>query len=159
MKIKACLPRERYVMTSQSSAPDPEEKPANTHPAICKRPGCGNPLPVTGRTRGRARQFCSNECARRYHNDARIPAPRSATAETDDPLAALDALIRHVAVLVRAARDQVASQAARAQSQVQELTAEVQALTRDLEAARRAEADARAEAARLARDEPPGTAR
>ena len=39
---------------------------------ICRRPGCGQPLPAPGR--GRARQFCSDDCARRYHNDARIPA-------------------------------------------------------------------------------------
>ena len=40
----------------------------------CKRPGCGNPLPADG-GRGRHRVFCSDECARRYHNDARLPVP------------------------------------------------------------------------------------
>jgi hypothetical protein len=165
-------------MTSQDPDHVPEEQPANGHRLICKRPGCGNPLPVTGRTRGRARQFCCSECARRYHNDARIPAPKSAVTETDDPLAALDTLIRHLAVLTRAAREQVAgldkarvraqlaeaeaarrraeaaaaataSQAAHARSQIQELTAEIQALTQALDAAR-------AEVARLARRGQPG---
>jgi hypothetical protein len=40
----------------------------------CKRPGCPNPLPPDG-GRGRQRVFCSDDCARRYHNDARIPVP------------------------------------------------------------------------------------
>jgi hypothetical protein len=150
-------------MTSQNSAEGTEERPPNTRSAICKRPGCGNPLPVSSRTRGRTRQFCSNDCARRYHNDARIPAPRSAPA-ADDPLAALDTLIRQVAVLIRAAREQVTAHTERTQSQVQALTSEIQALRQALERARQAEADAwaqatqaRAEAARAR--ERPDTAR
>lgn len=135
-------------MTSQNSAGAADERPPNTRPAVCKRPGCGNPLPVGGRTRGRARQFCSSECARRYHNDARIPAPRSAPANVDDPIAALDVLIREVAVLIRAAREQAAGRTEWAQGQVQALTSEIQALRQALEGARQAEADARAEAAR-----------
>jgi hypothetical protein len=78
----------------------------NDPAAVCKRPGCGNPLPA--RDRGRSRQFCGSDCARRYHNDSRIPLPASSAAR-DDPLAALDALIRQAAVLTRAARDQAAS--------------------------------------------------
>lgn len=139
-------------MTSQNPAEDPEERPPDTRPASCKRPGCGNPLPVSGRARGRTRQFCSSECARRYHNDARIQAPRSASAESDDPLAALDALIRQVAVLIRAARKQVTGHAERARSQVQALTAEIQALRQALEEARQAEADAWAEADRARKE-------
>jgi hypothetical protein len=135
-------------MTSQNPAEGPEEQPPNTRPAVCKRPGCGKPLPVSRPSRGRARQFCSSECARRYHNDARIPAPRSVPAEADDPLVALNILIRQVAVLIRAAREQVTGHAERVQSQVQALTSEVQALRQALEGARQAEADARAEAAR-----------
>jgi hypothetical protein len=43
-------------MTSQpaGSADDPA--------TICKRPGCGSPLPA--QDRGRNRQFCSTDCAR-----------------------------------------------------------------------------------------------
>jgi len=35
----------------------------------CKRPGCGNLVPVSGR--GRARVFCGDACSRRFHNAAR----------------------------------------------------------------------------------------
>ena len=35
----------------------------------CKRPGCGNLVPVSGR--GRARMFCGDACSRRFHNAAR----------------------------------------------------------------------------------------
>ena len=63
-------------MTSNppASASGPEgQVPGAPAAAICKRPGCGNILP--GQDRGRARQFCGDECARRYRNDARVPAP------------------------------------------------------------------------------------
>ena len=49
--------------------------------AACRRPGCGQPLPPPGR--GRTRQFCSDDCARRYHNDARIPATASTAIAAD----------------------------------------------------------------------------
>src|SRR5260370_673674 len=52
--------------------PDPQ-MPGASAPALCKRPGCGNTLP--DRDRRRTRQVCSDQCARRYHNDARISAP------------------------------------------------------------------------------------
>ena len=68
-------------------------------PGLCKRPGCGNPMPV--RDRGRTPVFCSDDCARRYHNDARPPA--AAADSGADPLAALDAVTRQAAVLTRAA--------------------------------------------------------
>jgi hypothetical protein len=90
------------VTTASQAVPD--GAPAAV---ICKRPGCGNPLPA--QDRGRNRQFCSDSCARRYHNDARIPAPAAITSADQDPLAALDALTRQAAVLVRAAREQAAS--------------------------------------------------
>ena len=33
---------------------------------VCKRPGCGNPVPWSGR--GRIRLFCGDACSRRFHN-------------------------------------------------------------------------------------------
>src|SRR5258707_499273 len=97
--------------------PDPQ-MPGASAPALCKRPGCGNTLP--DRDRGRTRQFCSDQCARRYHNDARISAPAAPLAadssadplaadSSADPLAALDAVIRQAAVLTRAALEMTAS--------------------------------------------------
>lgn len=83
-------------MTSSFSLNEPGGPGA---PGICKRPGCGNPLPPAG-GRGRARQFCSPACARRFHNAARR-APASADP---DPLAALESLLRQAAPLLRAAR-------------------------------------------------------
>src|SRR5262249_22258337 len=110
--------------------------------AVCKRPGCGNALPA--QDRGRTRQFCASECARRYHNDARVPAPPPVDAAAD-PLAALETLIRHAAVLTGAAREQAAGlDPARVRAQV----AEAEAARRRAEAAavtaaaRAAEADA-----------------
>jgi hypothetical protein len=155
MKIKYLI-RERYIVTSQFSAETPEERPPGLasppgspgSAGICKRPGCGNPLPTTNRGRGRARQFCSNECARRYHNDARIPAPRGNTQDSADPLAALETLIRQLAVLVRAAREQAASADA---AQVRARVAEAEAARLRAEAARlRAEASAAAAARNMA---------
>src|SRR5262250_2272384 len=107
--------------------------PAGTAaPAVCKRPGCGNALPA--QDRGRTRQFCGTECARRYHNDARVPAS-AATPPTDaaaDPFPALEALIRQAAVLTRAAREQAARlDPARVHAQV----AEAEAARRRAEAA------------------------
>jgi colicin import membrane protein len=76
--------------------------------AVCKRPGCGKLLPA--QDRGRSRQFCGSDCARRFHNDSRIPVPPSAPVTGQaDPLTTLDALVRQAAVLTRAARDQAAS--------------------------------------------------
>jgi hypothetical protein len=94
-------------MTSQhpASSGDPA---AGIPAALCRRPGCGQPLPAHGR--GRARQFCSDDCARRYHNDARLPAPGiQAGSGGDDPLDSLDALTRQAAVLIKTAREQAAS--------------------------------------------------
>src|SRR6266702_4606305 len=89
------------------ASPPPGSASHDAAPAACKRPGCPNTLPPPGR--GRARQFCSDDCARRYHNDARIPAPAAAPAGDTDPLPALEVLLRQAAVLVRAAREQAAS--------------------------------------------------
>ena len=36
---------------------------------VCKRPGCGNVVPVPGR--GRTRLFCGDVCSRRFRNAAR----------------------------------------------------------------------------------------
>ena len=84
--------------------------PAGAAPGTgeCKRPGCGSAVPP-GTGRGRHRVFCSDDCARRYHNDARVPAPVASTSGEQDPLTALDPLIRQAAVLIRAARDQAAA--------------------------------------------------
>ena len=101
-------------MASEFSTEDPSDQPvsrggqAKDGPVICKRPGCGKPVPAN-KGRGRTRQFCSNECARRYHNDARLLPSRRSAPDVEDPLAALDSLIRQAAVLVRAALDQAAS--------------------------------------------------
>ena len=95
-------------MTSNPPASPGGQAPGAPAAAICKRPGCGNILPAGDR--GRARQFCGDSCARRYHNDARVPVPAAAPADSPaDPLAALDTVIRQAAVLTRAAREQAAA--------------------------------------------------
>src|SRR6266567_3569089 len=74
-------------MTSHPAGSDDDAR----GPAICKRPGCGRPLPAQGR--GRNRVFCGGDCAQRFHNDARIPAPAAGAVTGDqDPLTALAAL-------------------------------------------------------------------
>jgi len=94
-------------MTSTVDTPDPATDP-QTPAGLCKRPGCGTPLPA--RHRGRTRQFCSTDCARRYHNDARTPTtPPPATDPPADPHAAHDGLIRQAVVLVKAAHTQTAA--------------------------------------------------
>jgi chemotaxis protein histidine kinase CheA len=140
--------------------------PGALPPPACKRPGCGSTLPPPGR--GRARQFCSDECARAYHNHARLPAPSPGSGT--DPLAALDALARQAAVLIRAARDQAAyldpahvrvliaeadagrrraeAAAVTAQARAAEADAETRALAEALAAARDAQHAAEAAAAR-----------
>src|SRR6266536_4456448 len=150
-------------MTSHPAGSDDDAR----GPAICKRPGCGRPLPAQGR--GRNRVFCGGDCARRFQPDARIPAPAAGAVTGDqDPLTALDALTRQAAVLVRAAREQAASldparvraqvadaEAARrraeaavvtAQARAAEAAAEVQPLAEALETAREDAHAARAEA-------------
>src|SRR5215470_8146634 len=119
-------------MTSQHPATDPDIRVAGGGVPTCKRPGCGNLLPEPGR--GRARQFCSNDCARRYHNNARVrPTTAAAGAGTPtDPLAALEAVIRQATTLTRAAREQTASlDPARVHAQI----AEAEAARRRAEAA------------------------
>jgi hypothetical protein len=127
--------------------------------AVCKRPGCGNPLPA--QDRGRTRQFCGTECARRYHNDARISAPAATAADTPaDPLAALEGVTRQAAVLIRAAREQAAGlDPARVRAQVAEAEAarrraEAAAVTAGARAGEAAaEAQALAEALETARED------
>src|ERR1019366_4493277 len=152
-------------MTSQhpASSSDPA---AGIPAALCRRPGCGQPLPAPGRgrtrqfcsddcarryhndarlpappARARPRQFCSDDCARRYHNDARLPAPATGTGSgSDDPLDSLDVLTRQAAVLIKTAREQAASlDPARVRAQI----AEAEAARRRAEAAA-VTADARA---------------
>jgi chromosome segregation ATPase len=133
--------------------------PGAPAPAVCKRPGCGNALP--GQDRGRTRQFCSDECARRYHNDARVPAPAAVPADSSaDPLAALDTVIRQAAVLTRAARDMAAGlDPARVRAQIAEAEAarrraEAAAVTAEARAAEAgAETQALAEALDTARED------
>jgi hypothetical protein len=88
-------------MTSTSEA----EGTVTATAAVCKRPGCGRTLPP-GTGRGRHRVFCSDDCARRYHNDARIPV--GTITDTADPLTELEALLRQAAVAAKTARDQAA---------------------------------------------------
>ncbi|HTQ92441.1 MAG TPA: hypothetical protein VMK84_23410 [Streptosporangiaceae bacterium] len=142
-------------MTSQPAASSDD---AARSPATCKRPGCGRPLPAPGR--GRNRVFCSDDCAQRYHNDARIPAPAGTVTGDQDPLTALDALTRQIAVLVRAAREQAASlDPARVRAQIADAEAarrraEAAAVTAQAQAAEaREETDALAEALAAARDD------
>jgi len=150
-------------------------QPASGQPAavICRRPGCGAPLPASGR--GRTRQFCSDDCARRYHNDARIPVAAAAPLTSGtDPLAALESLLRQAVVHARAAAEQAASldpaavraqvaeaEAARRRAEAAAVTAaareaearqETQALAEALAAAREAAQDA-ADGARTAAGE------
>jgi colicin import membrane protein len=155
---------EGTVMTSNSPA---GAQPGASASALCKRPGCGNILPA--QDRGRTRQFCGSECARRYHNDARALAPAAVTTDSPDPLAALDTVLRQAVVLTRAALDQAASlDPARVRAQIAEAEAgrrraeaaavtaearageagtETQALAEALEAAREDARAARADAA------------
>ena len=144
-----------------TSNPPAGQSPGAPAAAFCKRPGCGNPLPA--QDRGRSRQFCSSDCARRYHNDARTPAPAAQQLPADlaaDPLAALDAVIRQAAVLTRAAREQAAGlDPARVRAQI----ADAEAARRRAEAAAvtagaradeaAAEAEAMAEALDTARQD------
>src|SRR6266705_2955768 len=141
-------------MTSHPAGSDDDAR----GPAICKRPGCGRPLPAQGR--GRNRVFCGGDCAQRFHNDARIPAPAAGAVTGDqDPLTALDALTRQAAVLVRAAREQAASlDPARVRAQVADAEAarrraEAAVVTARAQAAEaREETDALAEALAAARE-------
>lgn len=126
--------------------------------AICKRPGCGKQVPVT--TRGRTRQFCSNECARRYHNDARGATRKLRAAEAEDPLARLEDLLPQVMTCLRAIREQLANaDASQARAQLAEAEAlrryaeaEAAAARTALAAARSDALAARAEAERYARE-------
>jgi hypothetical protein len=76
---------------------------------VCKRPGCGNLVPVAGR--GRARVFCGDVCSRRFHNAARPAAGGVAVSpeQAGDPLGALAALIAQAGFLLEMAREQAAA--------------------------------------------------
>ena len=128
-------------MTSDFSTEDAyDQRVSRSGNAFCKRPGCGKPLPAN-KGRGRTRQFCSDDCARRFHNAARVSSSRTSPPGAENPLVALDSLVRQAAVLVRAALDQAASVD----------PAHVLALLAEAEAARlRAEALASAATARAA---------
>src|SRR5260370_30608771 len=148
-----------------TSDPPAGQQPGASAAAICKRPGCGNILPA--QDRGRARHFCGDECARRYHNDARVLAPAAVPADSPDPLPALDTVLRQAVTLTRAALDQAASlDPARVRAQIAEagagrrrpeaaaVTAEARAGDAAAETQARAEAlDATREDARAARAE------
>ncbi|HTP17040.1 MAG TPA: hypothetical protein VMK13_14545, partial [Streptosporangiaceae bacterium] len=82
-------------------------------PQACKRPGCARLIPPAA-GRGRSRVFCSDDCARRYHNDARQSAPArqaeaDARAETsrqrEDAARERDALAASHAAQIQAQRD------------------------------------------------------
>ena len=140
-------------MTSQPAGDDPAT-------AICKRPGCSNPLPEAG-ARGRNRQFCGPDCSRRYHNDARIPTPAATAVTSDtDPLTVLETLLRQAAVLVRTAAQQAASldpaavRAQVAEAEAARRRAEAAAVTAAAQAAQAlGETAALAEALTAARDD------
>lgn len=139
---------------------------------ICKRPGCGNPVPEV-KGRGRSRVFCGDACARQFHNDARPPMTAVASVGEQDPFAALEPLLRQAAVLAKAGREQIEgleparvrveiadAEAARrraeaavvtAQARQAEAESEVQALAEALNAAR--EDKAAAESAATAAEE------
>src|SRR5208283_4620378 len=147
-------------MTSNPAGRPDGPRPGTPARALCKRPGCGNTLPA--QDRGRARQFCGTDCARHYHNDARIPAPAAPPGPDSaaDPLTALDTVIRQAAVLARAAREQAAGlDPARVRAQIADAEAArrraeaavVTAGARAAEAA--AEIQAMAEALDAARDD------
>jgi trimeric autotransporter adhesin len=128
-------------------------------PGACKRPGCGRPLPPPGL--GRARQFCSQDCARGYHNAARYStAADPAAADGGDPLAALETLTRQAATLISQARAEAGrldparvrvvlaeAEAARQRAEASTVTAQAQAAEAAQEASALAEA---LEAARAA---------
>jgi hypothetical protein len=125
----------------------------------CKRPGCGSAVPP-GTGRGRHRVFCSDDCARRYHNDARIPVPATGGGQDADPLPALEQALRQAAVLARTARDQAAAldparvRADIADAEAARRRAEAAAVTaRARQAEAEAEAQALAEALAAARDD------
>ena len=123
--------------------PDRETPAPAAGTAECKRPGCGNLIPP-GAGRGRHRVFCGDDCARRYHNDARLPVPARLGGGGDGgPLDALEQALRQAAVLARTARNQVAALD----------PARVRADIADAEAARRAEAAAVTAQARQAEAE------
>jgi predicted nucleic acid-binding Zn-ribbon protein len=58
----------------------------------CKRAGCGRPLPPG--ERGRARQFCSDDCRNRHYNAMRGKASAVAPPPTDGPEAGLARLMQ-----------------------------------------------------------------
>src|SRR5580704_6630240 len=107
----------------------------------CRRPGCGNLVPVSGR--GRTRVFCGDACSRRFHNAARPPGGDGdavSSVQAADPLGALEALIRQAGALVTLARGQVAAldpevvaaqlaeaEAARRRAEARAVTAEARA--------------------------------
>lgn len=132
--------------------------PADRGMVTCKRPGCGEPVPAT--TRGRSRQFCSNECARRYHNDARGSSRRPVPVDGDDPLSSLEALLSRAMTHLRLIREQAASldiaqmraQLAEAEALRARAEADAAAAATDLAAARQDARAARADAERYARE-------
>jgi hypothetical protein len=139
-------------------------------PRVCKRTGCGNPVPGSGR--GRTRLFCGDACSRRFHNAAR-PAVGSGVAvspeQAGDPLGALAALIGQAGPLITLARGQAAAldpetvavqlaeaEAARRRAEARAVTAEARAAEAELEMLAALEA---AEAADRGRETAGGEAR
>ncbi len=139
--------------------PDQRSGPPGGVPGVCKRPACGRPLPPPGL--GRTRQFCSQDCARGYHNAARYNAAGDPAAGGGDPLAALETLTRQAATLIgqaraeagrldparvrvvlaeaEAARQRAEASAVTAQARAAEAGQEAGALAEALEAARAAQ--------------------
>ena len=126
-------------VTGGSALPGPDVA-GEAIPRVCKRPGCGSPVPWSGR--GRTRLFCGDACSRRFHNAARPATGGVAVSpeQAGDPLGALEALIGQAGSLIMLARGQAAAldpetvavqlaeaEAARRRAEARAVTAEARA--------------------------------
>lgn len=96
-------------MTTTTVMPDGAGVPAGGSSGHCKRAGCGRPLPPG--ERGRARQFCSDDCRTRHYNAMRSKASAVAPP-TDGPeaeLARLAQLLTESSQLAAAVSTQIAA--------------------------------------------------
>jgi chromosome segregation ATPase len=96
-------------MTTTTVMPDGAGAPAGGSGGHCKRAGCGRPLPPG--ERGRARQFCSDDCRTRHYNAMRSKASAVAPP-TDGPeaeLARLAQLLTESSQLAAAVSAQIAA--------------------------------------------------
>ena len=68
-------------MTTMTVMPANGSVPAGDGGGICKRAGCGRPLPPG--ERGRSRQFCGDECRIRHYNAMRGQAAAAAPPQKE----------------------------------------------------------------------------